>query len=388
MILNHLSIKSAMFKNRIIVACSQNFNGYGMLHSLAEMGVKPTLIINHAKSPIIRLSRFKGEISYYNSVSEIPDILKEKYTSDSLRPIVICCDDAIQSIVDLHYDELKRWFILSNINDTQGEITRLMKKDIQMKLAAEAGITVPKTWFFKKGERVSDDVIYPIFAKTDISLHGAKSDMCICNNKEELQKAVNRMDYLVQEYIKKDYEAIIWGTSIGKNQYYIPSVSHKIRHLPIETGMTSFGVMEEFSMHPGLDMNAVHRFLNALDYTGMFSIEFAVKDNVYYFLEINLRNDGLQNISTVAGANLPKMYIQSMLSLPVEIPKVKTPTYYMGELTDYQHIGKTITFKEWYKCFKMTDCFFIANWKDPLPFVSELVTKVKDTIRYRLGLVK
>lgn len=379
---------STNIPNRIIVACSQNFNGYGMLRSLAEIGIKPTLIINKARSPIIKLSRFKGEITYYNRVSQIPEILEEKYTHDAIPPILICCDDAIQSAVDIHYDNLKNKFILSNINDTQGEITRLMKKDIQTKLAEEAGITTPKTWFFKKGERVTDDVIYPVFAKTDISLHGSKSDMCICKNREELQNAVERMDYLAQEYIKKDYEVILWGTSIGKNEYYIPCVTHKIRHMPVESGMSSFGIMEDFDLHKGLDMSTVQKFLKSLNYTGMFSIELAVKDNVYYFLEINLRNDGKQNFSTAAGVNLPKMYIQSLLSQPIEMPKVKTPTYYMGELTDYNHIGHEISFKEWYKCFRKTNIFFIANWKDPMPFASELFTKIKDILRYRLGFVK
>lgn len=261
-----------------------------------------------------------------------------------------------------------------------------MEKDAQIELAEECGVTVPQTWHFHKGERVGNDVVYPVFAKAAISINGSKADMRICQNREELQQIVDIKEYLVQEYIKKDYEVIIWGTSIGNGEYYMTGVTKKYRHIPVETGMSSFGVVERFEDHPGLDKNAIELFLKRLDYTGMFSIEMAVKDNKYYFLEINLRNDGKQHFSTAAGANLPEMYIKSLLGIPVEIPEVKYPTYYMGELTDFQHIkGGCITFTQWLKDLKRTDSFFIANWKDPMPFISELWTKIKDTFRYRLG---
>lgn len=378
-------MKKLNIPNRVIVACSQNFNGYGMLRSIGELGIKPTLLINRCNNPLIELSRFKGSIYFYDSVNQIPTLLLDNFFEDAFPPVVICCDDAIQSACDLKYDMLKDKFILSHIGHKQGEITRMMHKEIQMELASKCGITVPMTWLFHKGEIVHDDVVYPCFAKTAISIEGTKADMRICNNKDELQSLVYTKDYLVQEYIKKDYEIIMWGTSLNEKIYFITGISHKVRHLPVETGMTSFGFIEDFKNHPTLNISAVKEFLKNLNYIGMFSIEMAVKDDKYYFLEINLRNDGLQHISTVAGANLPEIYIKSMLGMPVEIPEVKYPTYYMGELTDCHHIGKGVSFKEWLRDFRRTDSFFIANWKDPLPFVSELWTKVKDTIRYRFG---
>lgn len=376
------------FENRLIVICSQNFNGYGMLRTLGEAGLRPTLFVNRCKNPIVYMSRYsRGSVKYYDSVSEIPSILLRDFVSDSVPPILICCDDAIQSVVDTNYDKLSGKFILSHINHKQGEITRMMDKEIQMRLAEESGIAIPRTWKFKKGDKVFS-VSLPCFAKASISIHGSKQDMRICHTLEELQEIVNMKDYLVQEYIKKDFEVIIWGSSIGNGEYFMTGVTRKIRHMPAETGMSSFGVVESFEDHPGLNPVAIQRFLKRLGYIGMFSIEMAVRKGVYYFLEINLRNDGKQHFSTVAGANLPVMYIASQLGLKVELPKMKYPTYYMGELTDYHHIGHGISYKEWIQDFKRTDCFFIANWKDPMPFISELYTKVVDTLRYRLGMVK
>jgi predicted ATP-grasp superfamily ATP-dependent carboligase len=360
-----------------------------MLRSLGAAGIRPTVLINHCKNPVVALSRFRGEARYYDSVSQIPDILKQYYAKDTYPPVLICCDDAIQEAVDKRYEELKNHFILSDINQKQGEIAKMMNKQRQMAVAREAGITVPPTWFFHKGEKVTDDVIYPCFAKTDNSIYGSKADMHICNSREELQPLVDQKNYLVQEYIKKDFEIILWGTSLGNGEYFMTGVGHKLRHQPPEIGMSSFGIVESFEDHPGLDKAAVLRFLKALNYTGMFSIEMAVRNGKYYFLEINLRNDGKQHFSTVAGANLPEMYIKSRLNLPVEMPKMRYPTYYMGELTDFQYVKSgDIKWKDWLRDVRRTDSFFILNWRDPLPFASELWTKICDTIRYRLGLVK
>ena len=166
-------------------------------------------------------------------------------------------------------------------------------------------------------------------------------------------------------------------------------VTRKVRHIPEEIGMSSFGIIERFEDHPNLDKDALERFLTQLNYTGMFSIEMAVKDEKYYFLEINLRNDGKQHFSTVAGSNLPLMYIYSCLSKPIPQPKPKYPTYYMGELTDFQHIkSRKITFYTWFKDLMRTNSFFILNMKDPIPFISELFNKIRDTFKYRFGLVK
>lgn len=355
-----------------------------MLRSLNAIGIEPVMLINHSERPLIELTKFKCDIDFYNTVDEIPDILMSRYAGNSSRPIVICCDDNIQSSTDNDYNRLSQHFILSDINQSQGEITRHMNKEIQMDIANKAGMTVPASWLFHKGEKITDDVIYPCFAKTSISLRGSKADMRVCNNREELQRAVNTMDYLVQEYIDKDYEVIIWGTSIGEKKYYMTGVTRKIRHIPLVTGMSSFGVVERFEDHPNLDKDALSRFLNLLNYHGMFSIEMAVKGDKYYFLEINLRNDGKQHFSTAAGANLPKMYVLSRLSKSIDIPNVVTPTYYMGELADYHHVGmRNISFTTWFKDLMHTNVFFILNKKDLRPFIAELKRTIKLSFQHK-----
>ncbi len=330
----------SLHKNRIIVACSQNYNGYGMLRSLHDAGIIPTMLINHSTSPIISISRFRKKIIYYNIVAEIPQILLDKFSSESNPPIVICCDDNIQSVVDDNLNLLSKYFILANAGGKEGNIKKLMSKSEQMRIAQECGINTPKTWYYNKGDIVTDNISFPCFLKSDSSLTGGKSDMGICLNKYELQKMINQRSYIVQEYIDKDYEITIWGTSIGNNAYFMSGVGKKLRQFPNERGLSSYLVLESFENYKNLHEESLKNMLRKMQYIGMFNIEMAVKDNNYYLLEVNLRNGGKQHFSTVAGANLPEMYIQSRLGMPVDTPEVKYPTYCMGELTDYQFINK------------------------------------------------
>lgn len=367
--------------NKVIVACSQNFNGYGVLRSLHAANIRPDVIVNHSDCPIIECSRFKNRVFFYNNVEEVPDVLLQHYSREERRCIVICCNDDIQSVVNDRFNDLSKYFLLSSINDIQGEITRHMNKAIQMRIASECGIDVPKTWICDNETLIPHDIIYPCIAKVKDSIFNRGID--ICNTEDELTSTLKKNPCTVQEYIEKDYEIIIYGTSIGEGEYFLAGVTNKLRQYPRPDGMSSFCVLEDFSAHPNLDRNALLAFLKRLNYRGMFSIEMVARNGKYYLCEINLRNDGKQYFSTVAGANLPQMYINSLMGLPVELPKMKYPTYAMGEFTDiFQVASKQISLFSWLKDVVKTDTFFIINKKDLHPSFLELQTKISQIAKF------
>lgn len=356
--------------DKIIVIGFQTFNCYGMVRSLAQAGIHPELLLSKSKVSFIAKSRYPQSVKFFDQLVDIPQILLEQFVDSVSKPIVICCDDPIQSVVDKAYDRLSEYFLLSNCNEQQSEITRLMDKDIQIEFANKCGLTVPKSWHIPMGAEIPDSIQYPSIAKPYRSISGTKSDIRICYNESQLKTVAGTKDYTVQQFIEKDYEVILWGTSIGGGSYYIPGVARKIRQYPNEWSLSSFGVLEPFSAHPSLDKNKIYTFLRTLKYTGMFSIEMAVKGGKYYFLEINLRNDGKQHFSTVAGANLPLIYIRSLLGEKFEQPQVKFPTYYMGELSDVRHVFKgNLSVLSYIRDLYRKDSFFILNLKDPYPFI-------------------
>lgn len=363
--------------NRVIVIGYNTFNCYGVVRSLGEAGIKPDMILAESRVPFIAKSRYVNSVKYFKKPSDLPEMLLNEYTVEDSKPIVICCDDPIQSAVDCNYGRLKEHFLLSNCDDKEEEITRLMDKDVQVEYARKVGLDIPETWHIPQGAGIPADIIYPCIAKPYRSISGTKSDIRICKKEEELYEVAGTKDYTVQQFIEKDYEVILWGTSVGEGKYYIPGVTRKIRQYPLEWSLSSYGALESFDMHPGLEMDRVYAFLQSLNYTGMFSIEMAVRDGKYYFLEINLRNDGKQHFSTVAGANLPLMYIKSLLHEKVVQPHVKRPTFYMGELSDFRNIFKRkISFFTYIKDLFKTDSFFIFNFKDPYPFIYQQIKRI------------
>ena len=366
-----------------VVLCGYNlFNCYGMLRSLGEAGIYPTLIINNCDTPILNKSRYaKKRIYYFDKPEDVPSIIEKNIQTKKNKPIVICCEDAIQSEVDKYYDRFSGKYILSNCRQKAGEISCMMDKNVQMEIASSCGLRIPKTWKIAKNGTIPSEVCFPCIAKPEFSIAGSKEEIRVCSNINELRDILKERDYLVQEYIVKDFEAIIWGTSIENGLYYMPGVCKKIRQFPDAQGVTSYGVLQSFAEHPGIEEYRLQRFMRSFEYRGMFSIEFAVKDGKYYLLELNLRNDGLQYFSTVAGANLPLIYIKSVLDMPFSEPMVKTPTYFMGEITDIQQVLKNkVSPVNWLKDLFRNDCFFILNWKDPKPFLYQFLGKISSHI--------
>lgn len=365
-------------ENQVVLCGYNSFNAYGMLRSLGEAGISPTLIINRCAYPFLAKSRYaKNGVFYFDNPQELPGLIRKHIRTAKAKPIVICCDDPLQSVMDCNYDDFKDEYLLSNCNGKQGEITRLMDKDVQMDIASRCGVIVPKTWKIKKSGSIPSDMIYPCIAKPELSINGSKAEIKVCQNQEELMQVISNRNYLVQEYIDKDYEAIIWGSSLSNRSYYVPGISTKIRQYPDRQGVTSYGVMQPFNDKTVIDLKAINEFLHHIHYTGMFSIEFAIKGNIGYLLEINLRNDGLQYFSTAAGANLPYIYINSLLGREFVEPTITTPLYFMGEITDFKQIfRKKVSTLGWLGDLFRTKCFFIFNWRDPKPFVYQLSGKL------------
>lgn len=374
-------------ENKVIVAAFCTFNSYGILRTLSKIGIKPYLIINKRPDSPTARSAFGGPKIYFDSPDEVPDLLMCNFGKERNRPIVICCDDALQAAVDLQYDRLSPHFLLSDISRKQGAIAEMMAKELQMEVAARAGVLTPRTWICRRGTEIPEDILYPCIAKPIKSIDGSKVDIRICKTEHELREALDKRDYLVQQFIEKDYEVILWGTSIGNGEYFLSGVTRKIRQYPTEWGLSSYCVLEDFKSHPGLDKDAIIRFLKLLNYNGMFSIEMAVRNDRYYMVEINLRNDGKQHFSTVAGANLPQLYIASLLNIPVTIPHPTYPSYFMGENTDFRQIfrGK-VNPVAWLRDLFRTSAFYIIDLRDPKVFLNEYFGKAISFVRRRLHI--
>lgn len=361
-----------MIDNKIIVVGSEHHNTLGVLRSFGEIGIRPDLIITKEPKPFVIHCRYINTVYRISCETEIVEILLTHFGGETLPPIVVCCNDKSSAIIDENYDKLSDLFILPNARGLQGEIKRLMSKTVQYQLAKQVGIIAPKTWTIKGNQPIPQDIVYPCIVKTDASVDGSKSDIKVCHTFEELRDNTSReVEYLVQEYIDKDYELNVVACSCHKGQdVVVPGVIHKIREYPIRKGSSSFSVLEPCSSYPNLPVDKIKQILALIEYDGLFSIEFVCKGDKCYFLEINLRNDGNGYVPTSAGVNLPYIWSYSRVYSKIPTYKSQTPHYFMADMRDIFHVikNRTLTFREWYKDLKRTNCFLLYNRRDKKPF--------------------
>ena len=359
-----------------IVIGANHHNTLGVIRSLGEKSVVVHLILVGNSGSFVLKSKYISYSRIVKSKDDVIDCLIENYSSSSDRIVLFPCNDKIAEVLDVNYSRLSQRFILPNINNSPNQISISMSKDYMQEVARESGLTTPKYRVLHQNEKLPDDIAFPCITKTLKSVGGSKSDIIVCHNHKELVKAIKpENDYLIEDFIEKDYELNVLGCSLDHgNSVYVPGVIRKIREWPHKKGSSSFSEvcsLEEY----GLSKDIIDKFIRSLKYEGLFSIEFVSKDGVNYFLEVNLRNDGNGYISTSMGLNLPYIFYSYSLThtVPAEIELKRYPFYFMEDFTDIKHvISHNITIKEWRESYKKVNCFLCYNSNDPKPFYSKL----------------
>ena len=278
------------------------------------------------------------------------------------KPAVFVSGDKDAILLNEHYKELSDYcFFEGGMPD--GSVNKWRDKDEGNKLARKCGFTIPKTVIVNNAnecEAITFD--YPIFIKANNSVHGGKSAMRKCETKGEALDFVNGLGegcfpLQVQEFIEKEYELMFLGCSLyGGKRVICPIANRKIRQYPKPAGLVSYSESIAVRHHEELEELAekVSLYLKEIEYTGNFSAEFLYKNGVYYFLEINLRNDGTSYISTASGYNLPDMVCRSFTDENVtDEGCVFTRKYYMNAYADVHYVlDGTVNPIEWIKEYK------------------------------------
>ena len=250
-------------------------------------------------------------------------------------------------------------------------------------MAAACGFRVPFSKEINLAESLTDfaDIPFPCILKPLKSSRGKKEDFRICHSYDQLTVALYDLQkhcgsVLLQEFIKPDFEILIIGIRSRKSGInVIPGMLHKVGtgHSTNNLGMTYYAYVEK-ELSPYVDIETVNKFLEKIDYDGIYSIEYFVSGGIAYFLEINLRTDATMYIYTTAGINAPDLWIKANSDSyeHKEVQIYKKRTYGMAEISYIKgllHFNPIKILRDWWK----TDCYSIFSWKDPLPFIYKLL---------------
>lgn len=357
--------------NKIIVIGGNHHNTLGLIRSVGEKGLPVYVFLvdsGDLSTCNLRFSKYIKQLYQLNDDTEILKLLRTDFWYEDNNPIILCASDSSVCLLDAHYDELKEKFHFFNAGE-QGRISYFMNKTNMFSIADECGLQTIKTWHINQGEHVPNDIVYPCFCKANNSAIDGKNGLGVCYDESELKNRLNiGSSFLVQEYIEKDYEIDIVGFSYNHGEdVLIDGICRKIRDYTDR--QSQYDVLEDISKYPNVNYEAIKRLVRKIGYEGIFSVEFICHNGVYYFLEINLRNDGTGWLYTSSGANYPYMWYLYCKNQNIPKIKIKKPLYIM-QMSDFSDvIHNKITLLHWLKDFSRTRAFFVLNLHDPKPFM-------------------
>lgn len=362
----------------IVIGDSFN-NTLGLIRSLGEAGVQQMLLLVGGDRLFVSKSRYlkKSNVYRVGTIEECLPIL-QRLADGTHRQVIICTNDKAAAFVDKNEDILSVDYITPMSGRRLGGF---MNKKVQCDLAADSGFDIPKSDVYRRGEALPQNIAYPILLKPLTSIEGEKSDIHICKDRCDLDAALESdskcNEFILQEYIEKEYEVNMIGVSTDWG-VVIPGGIKKIRHYPTIYSPCSFGVylpVEAFNF----DISVVQRFMDKVKYRGPFSVELLHKGDRNYFMEVNFRHDGLAYTATAAGVNLP--YIYMLFKDIYECKKVRK-TYMMDLSIDFCHCkDKTLGFWRWVRDYLKTDCQLNFSIRDPYPTICYYMNKIKHKLR-------
>lgn len=294
------------------------------------------------------------------------------------KMLLIPADDLVACIVDENMDVLREYYEVPSIGGQQGEISRLMSKEIQTEMAAAAGLPVINSCVIRTecGEfEIPESVTYPCFIKPNISKNSSKSKMKRCDSEQELRDTLEEytqhkdVEMLVEDFvdIKKEYAILGLSTRDG---VVAPGFfgAEEGGHGP-RRGVTMIGKVLPTSCQQKL-IDDICKFVASLNYEGLFDVDLIeTEEGKIYFVELNLRYGASGYAITRCGANLPGMFADYMLQgKPIDLNCTVAQTgktFISEKVSREEYIDCLLTKAELDRKMDSVDIHFVKNEEDP-----------------------
>lgn len=366
---------------KVIVFGNNHHNTLGLCRSIGEFDNNTELYLilleQEGKRCFCSKCRYINKSWIISNEEQLINILLN--TKEVRGAIIITTGDSYARLIYKNYDRLKNNFVLGVGDTFIKDFESLQDKKYVSTIASNFGLSCPKELSIDFDKSISEQIEsigIPLFVKANSSAVGGKEftkrfdDYESCIDFLEINRNSN-VEIQIQEYIKKDLEISFLGVALSNGEIVVPGVIKKIREFPIGFGSSSFAVLDP-DISQFIEEKKLKDFVKCLDYIGLFSIEFLVRNDELYFLEINLRNDGNGYVPTKGNVNLVGLYIMSFEKDIKQLSEKKTlskKVFFMNEIGDLKYtISKRRNVFKWFKDIYKTDCFLLYNAKDLKPF--------------------
>lgn len=349
----------------IVIIGTTHHNTLSLVRNFGRIGEKVDVILHDGvQDSYVSKSKYVNKSFIVSDENEAYDCLLNNYPCAT----VFASSDSIASMMDRNYDMLKNRYSFFNCGE-QGLLTKYMDKELQSELAKTAGFKVPVSNTITVDDRIPDALEYPCILKPLESINGGKK-IILCYNEHELLKALESFDrnieVLCQEYIDKDYEIVLSGVRVN-GKIIIPGYVHKLRD---RLGGTTYSTIHPISELPEYVIQTSKRLVESMNYDGLFGIELLLKDDNYYFVEINLRNDATTYALTIAGCNLPEIYYN--VSRGCDVTGLIKPIRMIYSMVEYPDVlfalKGQVSILKWIKQRNQCQCLYFRDKEDMKPY--------------------
>lgn len=378
-----------------VIIISRNYSSIlTMVRSLAGLGYEIEVLRTFEKTPKFTelftrmnpegyskyVSKYSVLVTNHNPRKLVSKLI-EMYNPDR-RTLLIPADDIPMSVIDSYYDRLSQYYLLPNISGKQGMANYFMEKNRQKSLARAFGFNVVDSHEIQITEgmyQIPDEINYPCFLKPAVSTTSSKSIMRRCNNRSELNAALNELasdekniGLIVEDFLEITNEYALLGFCAKESVALSDGMIHFL-----ESGQGGrIGVCmmgEVVSTDSMLDLvSRVRSFMKSLDFEGLFDIDLLEANGKIYFCELNLRFGASGYAITKSGVNLPAMMADYMFDgKEVDEAAVLACTGYkfVSEKILVECYGdKLISKHKMNDCIEKADIHFIDDENDPGPY--------------------
>lgn len=363
---------------KCIVVGPIHYNTLNVIRSLAQNGNEPLIIlVGECKTNFVTVSKYVKRYINIENYDLIVPCLHRIAKNIKKRLPLISINDKCTSVIDSNYNSLCDKFILPNCKHSQGSIIQEMLKSRQLEVASKCGFNTPKSTLIKPIKTNIDELYieFPCIIKPAKSIDGSKSEMIICHKMLDIEQYFHSLTHnhelLIQQYIPNNHFFLIAGVRCENGHVVIPGVIEKIKKGKRNNtlGLNAFGKLTKCDSQI---IDKCKQYLDMIDYHGIFSFEFAnqqtknVNIDDSYFIELNLRTDGLLFFYNAAGISLPKIWAEN--TSQIDRHSVRKDIYGINETVYITEYLKEAKVTDILKDILKTDCWSYFSIKDPRPF--------------------
>lgn len=349
-----------------------------LIRSVGECGINPVYYCVKGKRElfIADKSDYISKCFYFYTISDAFEHLLNEYGTEKQKPFLLFGDDKTIEYFDKHYTDVKNKFYSFNAGKS-GRVFEFMDKNTILDIARKHGFNTLPSRVVELGE-LRHGIEYPVITK-DINPNSGswKNDVFICKNESELieaYKSITSPTVLIQKFIDKKNEYALEGFSINHGNEIMVSTALQYKYL-IQGYYSPYQDVFPFE-NDEMKSRLTELFKN-IGYEGIFEVEFLVdKNDVLWFLEINFRASAFNFTGTVAGMNVPFLWMKSTLARHID-PNDKKSFDSFTAICEPIDFGirvdkQIITLGEWIRDFKNAKCTYYYNEHDMKPFIYAL----------------